>query len=72
MRLRGPSNTEHSPSGATQGRRHFYAQVTDRSAQSHRLSVPPQRAPPGGTPLVIGARIDANRELKVELCHFRV
>jgi hypothetical protein len=70
MRLRGPSNTEHSPSGATQGRRHFYAQVTDRSAQSHRLSVPPQRAPPGGTPPMIDvAQIDAEREIGLTISY---
>jgi hypothetical protein len=44
-----------------QGRRHSCAYVVDRSVQSRGPSVPPQRAPLGGTPLVISvAQIDAN------------
>jgi hypothetical protein len=51
----------HGLSGAKQGRRRSCAQVVDRPAQSHGPSVPPQWAPPGGTPRVIGAaQIGAN------------
>ena len=54
MRHHGPSGPVRGPSGAMEGRHHSCAQVVDRPTQSHGPSVPPSRAPPGGTPLVIG------------------
>jgi hypothetical protein len=55
MRHRGSSGPMCGPSGAKQGRRRSCAQVADHPAQSRGPSAPPQRAPPGGTPLVICA-----------------
>jgi hypothetical protein len=55
MHHRGPSGPVRGSSGATQGRRRSCAQVADHPTQSGGPSVPPQRAPPGGTTLVIGA-----------------
>jgi hypothetical protein len=55
LRHRGPSGPRCGPSGVAPGRRRSFAQVTDRSAQSRGTPAPSQRAPPGGTPLVIGA-----------------
>jgi hypothetical protein len=60
MRHRGPSGPVRRSSGAKQGRRRSCAQVTDRPTQS-RISAQPQRAPSGGTPLVIDVvQIGAN------------
>jgi hypothetical protein len=42
-------------SGATQGRHCSCVQVTDRPTHRRGSSAPPQREPPDGTPLVIGA-----------------
>ena len=60
LRHRGLSGTKHGPFGSIQGRSRCYAQVADRPAQSHRPSSLLQRAPPGGSYLEIGVRIDAN------------
>jgi hypothetical protein len=61
LRHRGPSDSERGPFCATQGRRRSCVQVVDRPAQSRGPFASPQRAPPGGTPLVIGAaQIGAN------------
>jgi hypothetical protein len=65
LRHYGPFDPVCGPSGATQERRRFYAQVADRPAQSHGPSAPSRgTARRYTTPLVIGAvQINASKQI---------